>query len=60
MNNKVNNIEIKNHTYYIYDDIINMKNIDSNNIKIDGKSYKEILIYYIGYVMIKDLKYIKN
>ena len=36
-----------------------MKNIDPNNIKIDGKPYKEILIYYIGYVMIKDLKYKK-
>ena len=60
MNTKVNNIELKNHTYYIYDDIINMKYIDPNNIKIDGKSYKEILIYYIGYVMIKDLKYIKD
>ena len=36
-----------------------MKNIYPNNIKIDGKPYKEILIYYIGYVMIKDLKYKK-
>ena len=26
---------------------------------MNGKSYKNILIYYIGYVMIKDLKYIK-
>ena len=33
-----------------------------NNIRIDEKSYKNILIYYIGYVMIKkDLKiYIVN
>ena len=30
-----------------------------NNIKIDEKSYKNILIYYIGYVTIKDSKYIK-
>ena len=32
---------------------------DSDNIKIDEKSYKNILIYYIGYVTIKDSKYVK-
>ena len=35
-----------------------LKNFDQNNIKIDEKSYKNI-IYYIGYVTIKDSKYIK-
>ena len=30
-----------------------------NNIKIDEKSYKNILIYCIGYVMIKDSEYVK-
>ena len=33
--------------------------MDPNNIKIDEKSYKNILIYYIGYVMINGSKYIK-
>ena len=33
---------------------------DPNNIKIDGKSYKNISIYYSGYVMIKDLEYVKS
>ena len=47
-----------NHTYYFFDDIINIKDLDPNNIKIDEKSYKNILIYYIGYVTIK--KDIKN
>ena len=28
------------------------------NIKVDKKSYKNILIYYIGYVTIKDLKHV--
>ena len=36
-----------------------MKNFDANNIKIDEKSYKNILIYNIGYVTIKYSKYIK-
>ena len=40
-------------------DIINIKNFDTNNIKIDEKSYKNILIYYIGYVTIKDSNYVK-
>ena len=34
-----------------------MKDFDPNNIKIDQQSYKNVLIYYIGYVTIKtDLK----
>ena len=59
MSNKVKEIDIKNQTYYFFDDTINLKNFDSNNIIIDEKSYKNILIYYIGYVTIKDSKYIK-
>ena len=59
MSNKVINIDIKNHTYYFFNDITNIKISDPNNIKIDEKSYKNILIYYIGYVTIKDLKCIK-
>ena len=59
MSNKIKDRDIKNHTYYLFNDIINVKNFDPNNNKIDEKSHKNILIYYIGYVMIKDLKYIK-
>ena len=49
-------INIKSRTYYFFDDIINIKNFDPNNIKVDEKSYKNVLTYSIGYVMIKDLK----
>ena len=59
MSNKVKDIDIKNRAYYFFNDIINIKNFDHNNIKIDEKSCKDILIYYIGYVTIKDLKYLK-
>ena len=34
-----------------------MENFDMNSIKIDEKSYKNILIYSFGYVTIKDSKY---
>ena len=43
MSNKVKDISIKNYTYYFLDDFINIKNFDSNNIKIDAKSYKMFL-----------------
>ena len=59
MSNKIKDIDIKKHKYYFFDDIINIKNFDPNNIKIDEKSYKNTLIYYIGYVRIKDSKYVK-
>ena len=36
-----------------------MERLDFNNIKIYEKPYKDIVIYHIGYVMIKDLKCVK-
>ena len=59
MSNKIKDIGIKNRTYYFSNDIINIKNFDPNNIKIDENSYKNILIYYFGYVTIKDSIYVK-
>ena len=59
MSNKIKNIDLRNRTCYFFDDIINIKNFDLNNIKIDENSYKDILIYYIGYVTIKIVKYKK-
>ena len=59
MSNKVKDIDIKNRTYYFLNYIININNFGYNNIKIDEKSCKNIFIYYIGYVTIKDSKYIK-
>ena len=46
----VREIDIKNRTHYFLNDIIKIKNLDPVNIKTDGKSYENILIYYIGYV----------
>ena len=39
---------------FVFDDIINIKYFNPKNIKIEEKPYKDILIYYIGYVTIKD------
>ena len=54
MSNKVKDINIKNRTYYFFNDINDIENFDPNNINIDEKSYKNVLIYYIGYVTIKE------
>ena len=43
-------INIKHRTYYFYNDIINLKDFESNLLKIDKKDYKGIIIYYIGYI----------
>ena len=58
MSNEVKDIDVKKRTHYLFNDITNIKNFDSNNIKIDEKSNKNILIYYIGYVTIKDSEYV--
>ena len=40
---KIKNINIKNRTYYFYDDMVNIKDFDSNLLKLDKKSYKTLL-----------------
>ena len=39
---QVKEINIKNQTYYFFDDMINIKNFHSNLLKIDKKLYKDI------------------
>ena len=50
---KVKQIEIKNRTYYFYNDRINLKNFESDLLKIDKKHYQGMDIYCIGYITIK-------
>ena len=52
---EVKQINIKNRTYYFYNDIIDLENFKSNLLKIDKKSYKDIGIYNIGYITIKKI-----
>ena len=42
---KIKQIEIKNQIYYFYNDIINIEEFDSNLLKVDKKSDKDIDIY---------------
>ena len=48
-------MNIKNRTYYFYNDIIDLDNFDAGLLKIDKKSYKDINIYNIGYVTKKKI-----
>ena len=56
----VKQIDIKNRTYYLYNDMINIKIFDSDVLKIDKKSYKDIGIYNIRYITIKKIDDYEN
>ena len=56
----VKQINIKNWTYYFYNDIIDLENFNSSLLKIDKKSYKDIGIYNIGYITIKKIDDYEN
>ena len=43
-------LDIKNKTCYFYNDLINVSNFKPGNLKLDKKTWKDIDIYYIGYV----------
>ena len=42
-------VNIKNRSYYLYRNLIDLKDFDAVFLKIDKKSYNNIDIYYIGY-----------
>ena len=51
----IKQINIKNCAYYFFNDMINIKDFDSSELKIDKKSFKIIGIYYIGYITMKSI-----
>ena len=57
---EVKEINIKSRTYYIFDDMIDIRNFHSNLLKIDKKSHEDIDIYYIGYITIKKFSDCQN
>ena len=48
-------INIKNRTYYFYNDIIDLESFDAKLLKIVKKSYKDVGIYNTGYVTKKKI-----
>ena len=56
----VKELNIKNRTYYFFNDMIDPRNFQSNLLKIDKKWYKDFDIYYIGSITIKKIGDYKN
>ena len=52
---KVKQIDIKNRTYYFYNDQTNLKDFDASLLKVDKKNYEEMDIYYVGYITFKEI-----
>ena len=55
----IKEINIKNRTYYFFNDMINIEDVDPDLPKIDKKSHKNFNIYYIVYITVKDSNYVK-
>ena len=53
-------LNIKNQTYYFLDDMIDIRNFHSKLLKINKKPYKDVNIYYIGYITIKKFSDCEN
>ena len=53
-------LSVNNSSYYFYNGIINLKDFHSILLKIGKNQYKEIDIYYIGYITIKKIGNCKN
>ena len=42
-------INIKNWTYYYYNDVVDLDEFDKSKIKVDKKDFNDIDIYYLAY-----------
>ena len=56
----VKQVNIKNWTYYLYNDQLNLTDFDASLFKLDKKDYNEIDIYYISYVTVKKIANCNN
>ena len=57
---EIKQINVKNRTYYFYNDRIDLKHFDAKLLEIDKKDYNEIDIYWIGYVTVKQIDNCNN
>ena len=51
----IKEINIKNRTYYYYNDIIDLDEFNESKIKVDKKDFNDIDIYYLGYEYKKEI-----
>ena len=46
----IRQLNIEGRTYYLYNVLINIKNFNSNNLKLDKRSVLSNDVYFIGYI----------
>ena len=46
----IRQLNIEGRTYYFYNDLINIKNFNSNRLKLDKNGVLGNDVYYIGYI----------
>ena len=49
----IRQLNIEGRTYYFYNDLINIKNFNTNNLKLDKEGVWDNDVYYIGYIIKK-------
>ena len=59
MGRSIKQINIKIYRYYFFNDMVNIEDFDPNLLKIDNTVYKNMGIYYIGYITIRKIMVIK-
>ena len=57
---QIKQINIKNQSYYLFDDMVDIRNFYSNLLIINKKSHKDIDVYNIGYIVIEKFSDCKN
>ena len=57
---QVKQINIKNQSYYFFDDMFDIRNFYSNSLTINKKSHKDIDVYNLGYIVIKKFSDCEN
>ena len=55
----IRKVETKIRSYYFLNEMTDIKNLNPKKITIGKDSYKNILVYYTGYVTVKNFYYIK-
>ena len=48
----IRQLNIEGRTYYFYNDLINIKKFNSNNLKLDKKSVLGNDVYYIRFIIV--------
>ena len=48
----IRQLNIESRTYYFYNDLINIKKFNSNNLKLDKKSVLGNDVYYIRFIIV--------